>query len=136
MPGPGNKNWEKDEFTGSHHFMFLMFPYLSHKKKTMFKMLQDPSPGGPCENKSSKDQNYCCAGKLSQKNATKPFSSEGLLAMLTPVFGVGSKASFPFHTLNRVTAIYGASPAFSTNFNQKQLQLCSALCPNNWEHYL
>lgn len=40
---------------------------------------------------------------------------------------------FPFLTLNRVTAIYGASPAFNTNLDQMQLQLSSALCSNNWE---
>lgn len=71
-------------------------------------MPKDPSPGGPYETKSiksSKNQNYCSAGKPSQKNATKSLSSEELLAMLNPVFEIGRKASFPLHTLNRVTAI-------------------------------
>lgn len=55
--------------------------------------------------------------------------------MLTSVFGVGGEArvrkkkqDFPLHTLSRVTAIYGAPPAFSTNLekpNAAAAELCT-----------
>lgn len=108
---------------------FWCFLTCSTQKRIIVKMSKDPGPGGPCESRSSKDHNYCSAAKTSQKNPTISLPSEELIAMLnSSLWGrKKSKAGFPFHTLNRVTAIYEAPPAFSTNLDQMQLQLCSAL---------
>lgn len=99
----------------------------------------------------SEDQNYCSPGKTSQKNPKKSLPSDEWLCSLQSLGWEEmqekqrkkktsppqtKKTPFPFLILNRVTAIYGASPAFNTNLDQMQLQLSSALCSDNWEQYL
>jgi len=123
---------------------FMIFsPSCPTQKRARFKVLTHPVPGGPWESGGidcSKDQNYCSPEKSSQKNPKKSFPSEELMAMLTPFFRVGGdarvrkkpkiKQHFAFHTVNSVTAIYGAPPAFSTNLkrpNATAPELCTLL---------
>lgn len=109
---------------------FKIFPTCPTQKRTRFKTPKHPVPGDSWKSRGSdcsKDQNYCSPGKSSQKNPEKSLPLNEWIAMLAPVFAVGGEARvrkkkhqhFPFHTLSRVVAIYGASPAFSTNRKTK-----------------